>query len=140
MPPNFDQSLVLENGRIYPRGTLDLESDEEIVRLYVWVIQPHDDGTSAACIGHQFQGGFESTERWKTREDAIHEGEFRPGQALAMAVSISKVVSRGGVPPSRIYSPLGTPVDGSTRVYQWCETVVLAEGRGEVVNAGSDLR
>jgi len=125
MPPNFDQSLVLEAGRINPRGPLDLESDEEIVRLYVWVIQPHNDGTSAACIGHQLQGGFESKERWKTREDAIHEGVFRPGQALAMAVAVLKVVSGGDVPPSSIYSPLATPVDGSIRVYQWGQMVVL---------------
>lgn len=121
----FDQVLKLKNGRISPEGDLDIGNDEEIIRLFVWVIQIHDDGTSAACIGFQEAGGFQLAEmRWDVRTDAIHEGVFRPGQGLAMAVSISKVVS--GVEPSPVWHSFGTPEDGSTRVYWWSETVVIA--------------
>jgi len=38
------------NGRITPSGPLELGDDEEIIRLYAWVIQAREDGTAGICV------------------------------------------------------------------------------------------
>ena len=105
-----------------------LEDDEEITRLYAWVIQVAEDGTSAVCAAFQEAGGFPSRVRWNTRSDAVHEGVFRPGQAYAMALSVRKV-GREGSEPSAVWSVLGEPVDQSTRWYWWSETIILKKSK-----------
>jgi hypothetical protein len=119
----FDPSLVVTNGRILPGGTLGQQPGEKAVQLYVWVVQFHDDGTSAACIGFQDEDAL-SDDTWTVRSDAIHEGEFKHGQAFAMAVKIAKVVS-GETSP--VWRGFATPSDGATRVYWWNERIVLQD-------------
>jgi hypothetical protein len=125
---NFDRVLVLKDGRISPTGALEIEDDETIIRLYVWIIQVHNDGTSAACIAFQEDWNPQSRKTWATRADAIHEGEFRPGQAFATAISVSRVQA------SSIWSRLATPARGSTRTYWWSELVLIVED-GETPSA-----
>lgn len=99
-------------GRISPRGPLELSADERIDQLYAWVFQLHDGGTGATCIASQQADGFTSASEWTTRADAIHEGQFRPGPAVAMAVSISKLVTAG-------------EPNENTLVYWWSETILV---------------
>lgn len=119
----FDPSLVVTNGRILPTGALGKNPGEKAVQLFVWVIQFHADGTSAACIGFQDEGAL-SGDEWTVRADAIHEGTFSRGQAFAMAVKIAKVVSGETSPVWRGFPP---PADGATRVYWWNERIVLQD-------------
>lgn len=114
------------NGRITPSGPLELDDDEEITRLYAWVIQPREDGTAAICVA--FQEDFPSRTEWTTRADAVHEGVFRAGQAFAMAVMVSRRgrVGREAGEPSPRWGLLGTPED-PTRAYWWGETIIVAE-------------
>jgi hypothetical protein len=106
---NFDNVLVIDAaGRITPTGALVLAANEKVSRLHAWVIQMNPDGTSAACVASQQAGSFQSTTQWAARDDAVHEGRFRPGQALALAVSISRDAD----------TPEADPI-----VYWWSETV-----------------
>ena len=113
------------NGRITPSGPLQLDDDEEIIRLYAWVIQSRGDGTAAICVA--FQEAFPTREEWTARADAVHEGVFKAGQAFAMAVMVSRRrrVGREAGEPSSRWRLLGTPED-PTRAYWWSEMTILA--------------
>ena len=119
----FDPELDIVNGRISPRGSLNAESDEEISRLYAWVIQMREDGSGAVCAAFQEGGALQGQDTWTTRADAIHEGVFSQGQAFAMAVSVSRVAGDAVHPGA--WNLLGPPKDDSTRVYWWSETILL---------------
>ena len=124
----FESKLEIIDGRISPAGELVLQPDEDVTKLYAWVMQVGEShGTGAVCIAFQESGGFPSRTQWTTRGDAIHEGTFRPGQAFAIAVTVSKVKAPDGAAgeePS-IYDVLGDQEIGSTRVYWWSETLLL---------------
>ena len=126
MPASFDDVLNIDgNGRITPSGPLQLDDDEEVTRLFAWVIQAREDGTAAICAA--FQETFPSRDEWDTRADAVHEGVFKAGQAFAMAVMVGrrrKVGREAGEPASR-WRLLGTPKD-PTRAYWWSEMIILA--------------
>jgi hypothetical protein len=122
---NFHPVLTLENGRITPKGTLRVEPDESFQKVFLWVVQVHADGTSAVCVGFQDADGVEQdSDEWTARADAIHAGEFVPGQALAMAISVSKVVEGAG--RSTVYGALGPSNKDTTRTYFWSESVAIA--------------
>ena len=94
-----------------PAVPLTLAADEEMSSLHAWVIQTNGDGTGAVCVASQEAGGFRARDRWSTRDDtAVHEGRFQPGQAFAMAVSISRNAKAMNGPPV---------------VYWWGETIGL---------------
>jgi hypothetical protein len=119
---NFDNLTINANGRVVPSGPLSLASNEEISGLYAWVIQSNADGTGATCIASQEAGGFPSRIRWTTREDTIvQEGRFQPGQALAMAVSVSRAA--------------GAAANAPPIVYWWSETIQLQRGNGNPTRA-----
>jgi hypothetical protein len=127
MTASFKDELEIDaSGRITPSGPLELADDEDIVRLYAWVVQTREDGSAAICSGFQEAGGFPSRKEWKTRADAVHEGVFSKGQATAMAVMVTKrgrAGREGGATSSR-WDVLGTPQD-PTRAYWWSETIIL---------------
>ena len=105
---NFtDRIAVDKNGTIVPSGPLTTQRGETVSKVYVWVFQLNDDGSGAFAAGLQEQfGGGE--EEWRV-EAPIHEGRFRPGPAVGMAVV--------------------TSVDSGekTVVYSWMETITLLE-------------
>ena len=105
---NFDDLTIDASGRVVPRGPLRLDANEDILGLYAWVIQTNDDGTGAVCVAFEEAPRFRSRTAWTTRDDAIHAGRFRPGPAIGMAVSISRV-SHSSEP----------------RVYWWSEPLQL---------------
>ncbi len=109
MPKNFDEVLTIDaDGRISPRGPLNPAADEQIAKLYAWVVQLNPDGTGAACVAAQGEAADLAGDEWTTRPDAPHEGRFREGAAIGMAVTVSKDL-----------------VNGKTRVYWWSETIYL---------------
>ena len=127
MEVNSDDVLNIDgNGRITPSGPLQLDADEEVIRLYAWVIQARADGTAAICAA--FQEDFPSRTEWTARADAVHEGVFSAGQAFAMAVMVSRRgrVGREAGEPSSRWRLLGTPED-PTRAYWWSEMIILAK-------------
>jgi hypothetical protein len=114
MPNDFDRELKIDGeGRIVPAGPLELKVGEEVTKIYAWVIQANDDGTSAMCS--VVQDDFPEEKRWSARGDGYHAGRFHKGQALAMAVMTVRSQSHQG---------LGGSPDDPT-VYWWSETVVL---------------
>src|SRR5262245_16089506 len=109
MPKNFDDALTIDaDGRVSPRGPLTPAADEQVTKLYAWVFQLNPDGTGAACVAAQGDPADLTGPEWTTRADAIHEGRFREGAAVGMAVTISNDL-----------------VTGKTRVYWWSETIFL---------------
>jgi hypothetical protein len=109
MPANFDTVLTIDaDGRISPRGPLDPTGDEEVTKVYAWVFQLNPDGAGASCIAAQDDAARLRGAEWTTRADAIHDGRFRDGAAIGMAVKISTDL-----------------VSGKTRVYWWSETIYL---------------
>jgi hypothetical protein len=113
MATNFDEVLTIDaDGRISPRGPLDRAADEQITKLYAWVFQANSDGTGAACVAAQVEPEDLAGDEWWTRADAIHEGRFREGAAIGMAVTVSKNL-----------------VNGKTRVYWWNDAIFLSEQR-----------
>jgi len=109
MPPSFDEVLTIDaDGRISPRGPLTRAADEQIEKLYAWVIQLNPDGTGAACVATQGEPADLAGEEWWTRADAPHGGRFREGAAIGMAVTVSKDL-----------------VNEKTRVYWWTATIYL---------------
>jgi hypothetical protein len=105
---NFDDVLKIENGRISPRGKLDLATNETMSKLYALVFQVNGDGTGAACMAFQDEDGFKEKGVWTTKPDAVHEGAFRPGRAVGRAMAISK------------RQPDGKPI-----VFSWREDIQL---------------
>jgi hypothetical protein len=109
MTKSFDEVLPIDaDGRISPRGPLTRAADEEIEKLYAWVIQLNPDGSGAACVATQGEPADLAGDEWTTKADAPHGGSFREGSAVGMAVTISKDL-----------------VNGKTRVYWWSENILL---------------
>lgn len=103
---NFDNKIAIgKNGRIVPSGPLTTATGETPSKVYVWVFQLNDDGTGAFAAGLQEQFG-RGDETWRT-EAPTHEGSFRAGPAVGMAVVTS------------------TDAGGKTIVYSWMETITL---------------
>jgi hypothetical protein len=109
MPKSFDAVLTINaDGRISPRGPLSPAADEKVEKLYAWVFQLNADGSGAACVAAQGESTDLTGDEWTVRADAIHEGRFRAGAAVGMAVTVSKDL-----------------VSGKTRVYWWSENILL---------------
>ena len=109
MARNFDEVLTIDaDGRISPRGPLNPAADEQIEKLYAWVFQLNPDGSGAACVAAQGESAHLAGDEWTTRADALHEGRFREGAAIGMAVTVSKDLE-----------------SGKARVYWWSETIYL---------------
>ena len=109
MPRNIDEVLTIDaDGRISPRGPLNSNDDEQVTKLYAWVIQLNPDGSGAACVAVQAESAQLEGDEWTTRPDAVHEGRFREGAAIGMAVTVSMGLA-----------------DQKVRVYSWSETIYL---------------
>jgi hypothetical protein len=110
---NFDSTLTIENGRVLPRGSLDLGEGEEVKKLYVWLAQMQGEDGGAAAAGFQDATGLSSTATtWRARSDVVQDGTFQPGLAVALALAV-------------IQKPAANGVDKATTVRWWSETVKL---------------
>lgn len=101
---NFDSPLQTPSGKIEPTGDLFLSTGEKLEHLYFWVMQLHDTGRGALCVG---EGHDTGSGKW-TSNSPYCSGDFVKGQALAMAVQTSK--PNGG---------------GEPAVFVWSETITL---------------
>ncbi|HET9564848.1 MAG TPA: hypothetical protein VFP27_10180 [Mycobacterium sp.] len=109
MPKNFDEVLAIDaDGRISPRGPLGSAAGEQVQKLYAWVFQLNSDGSGAVCAAAQAESAQLAGDEWTTRSDAIHEGRFKEGTAIGMAVTVSKDLE-----------------SGKAKVYWWSETIYL---------------
>jgi hypothetical protein len=109
---NFNRVLTIDaQGRVSPRGPLQLGPKETWSDIFAWLIQLNEDGTGAATIAsfHDAAGLSARDREWTTTADAVHEGQFRAGPAIGMALAISK------------------GMNGSTTVYSWSESLELED-------------
>ncbi|WP_331372731.1 hypothetical protein [Sinorhizobium chiapasense] len=104
MPGSFDDELAIdEHGCISPAGPLELEADETVLKLDVWVWQPR--GACMAFLGGPFRG-----KRWEMNPDPHddHFGDgFRSGAASAMGLMVTR------------------KANGETRAFHWTEAILL---------------
>lgn len=109
--PNFDDVILINKttGCLFPRGLLQLETDEKPLRLDVWIFQKRIDGTQTACMA--FQSTFSpGATVWATEGHPVHIGDaFQPGPAVGMALLVYE------------------EADESIAVSQWAEAILLAE-------------
>lgn len=86
----FRKMLTIDaDGRVLPEGSLELDPGEQPIKLYVWVVQIRDEGEGAAAAGFQDHHGLSrSSMEWVTRNDVVHDGKFKPGTAVGLALAI----------------------------------------------------
>ena len=91
---NFRRVLRIDAGKVWLRGPFELEKDQTLSKMYIWLWQSNGDGTGAAATavveGRDFhspaarrEGGAE----WRTTAQLAH-GRFRAGPATGMALAI----------------------------------------------------
>jgi hypothetical protein len=90
---NFASPLTVADGKVIPRGALDLGQGEQITRLEVWMTQQTgaDAGAALTCTLDQaaLRG---STTVWDGSGSNIDfEGDFVEGVATGTALAIVKV-------------------------------------------------
>ena len=116
---NFKRVLTIDAGRgVWLRGPLELEDDQTLWKMYVWLWQSDGEGTGAAATAVLDEADFDSTAarreggaEWKTTAQPQH-GEFRAGPATGMALAILR------------------RADGSTSPYWWSDSNIRLERGG----------
>ncbi len=118
---NFDRVLQIDaQGGVWLQGPLELEKDQTLSTLYVWLWQPPGNGSggvaTAVLDGARFDSAAARQDggaRWGTKADAVH-GQLRAGPATGMALA---VLTRG---------------DGSTDSYWWSDSNIHLDRPGPV--------
>lgn len=87
---NFKSTLTIDaDGQVLPEGSLRLEPGDQPIKLYVWVVQILDEDEGAAAAGFQDQDGLSSSStEWVVLNDVVHDGKFKPGIAVGLALAI----------------------------------------------------
>ncbi len=113
----FYKEQSIDAGTVQLRGPLELEKDQTLSKMYIWLWQENGDGTGAAATAVLDGRGFDNAAardvggaEWQTMAQPEH-GEFRAGPATGMALAILK------------------RADGSTTPYWWSDSNIrLKEG------------
>jgi hypothetical protein len=96
---NFEKQLTVTDGKVSPSGELDLDDDESMTRLEVWMTQTLDVNAGAAltcslnqaALDHAIQGAVGSAKaKWAVDAGEVQfEGvAFQPGFATGTALAI----------------------------------------------------
>lgn len=91
----FKKTLIIDaNGQVLPEGSLELDPGDQPIKLYVWVVQIRDGDEDAAAAGFQDHDGLSrSSTEWVTRNDVVHDGKFKPGIAVGLALAILEEIT-----------------------------------------------
>ncbi len=116
---NFDRVLQIDaQGGVWLQGPLELEKDQTLSKMYIWLWQSDGGGTGAAATAVLDGARFDSAAarkdggtQWRTKADAVHGG-LRAGPATGMALA---VLTRG---------------DGSTDSYWWSDNNIHVDVTG----------